>query len=75
MSVLDTVDSFRKDFVSLRRQVSISRDGVDFVVAFQPSNVVVFRHGDAGELRRMCGRLRWEVVTDTLAEPGDLASW
>lgn len=75
MSALDTVDAFRNDFLSLRRQVSISRDGEDFVVAFQPSNVVVFRHTNAGELRKMCRRLRWEVVTDTVAEPDDLASW
>jgi hypothetical protein len=75
MSALDAVESFRKDYVTLRRQVSISRDGKDFVVAFQPSNVVVFRHIDAGALRKMCHRLRWDVVSDTLAEAGDLASW
>jgi hypothetical protein len=75
MSVLDSVESFRKDFLSLRRQVSIGRDGADFVVAFQPSNVIVFRHDDAGALRKMCRRLRWEVVSDTVADPNDLASW
>jgi hypothetical protein len=75
MSVLDTVEAFRSDFLSLRRQVSIGRDGADFIVAFQPSNVVVFRHDNAGELRKMCRRLRWEVVSDTVAESDDLASW
>jgi len=75
MSVLDTVESFRKELLSPRRQVSIARDGADFIVAFQPSNVVVFRHNNAGELRKMCGRLRWQVVSDTVAQPGDLASW
>jgi hypothetical protein len=75
MSVFDTVESFRNDYVSLRRQVSIGRDGTDFVVAFQPSNIVVFRHSNAGELRTMCRRLRWEVVSDTVAQADDLASW
>jgi hypothetical protein len=28
----------------------------------------------AGEVRKMCHRLRWEVVSDTVAEPSDLAS-
>ena len=75
MSALDTVEAFRNDFVSLRRQVSIGRDGTDFVVAFLPSNVVVFRHSDAGALRKMCHRLRWHVVSDTVAEANDLPSW
>jgi|GEM_PF-4763894 len=36
--------------------------------------IIVFRHANAGELRKMRGRLRWEVVSDTVAEPDDLAS-
>src|SRR5271156_2072580 len=37
-----------------KRQVSIRRDGKDFVVAFQPDDVVVFRHQLARSLRRVC---------------------
>jgi hypothetical protein len=66
MSVLDVVESFRKNALPFRRQVSISRDGEDFVVAFQPDNVVVFRHSDASKLRKMCHNLRWEIVCDTV---------
>jgi hypothetical protein len=75
MSVLDVVESFRKRAVPFRKQVSISRDGADFIVAFQPDNIVVFRHGVANELRKMCRSLRWEIVSDTVAEPGDVRSW
>ena len=48
-----------------RRQVSIGCDGGDFVVAFQPHNIVVFRHNEAHPLRRICHSLRWEIVNDT----------
>ena len=75
MSTLDIVESFRKGAVPYRRQVSISRDGADFVVAFQPDNVVVFRHNVANELRKVCRSLRWEIVSDTVAESGDIGSW
>jgi hypothetical protein len=51
------------------RQVTISRDGEDFVVAFHPQNIVAFRHSEANELRRMCHPLRWEIVRDTTPEP------
>ena len=66
MSVLDVVESFRKTAVPSRKQVSISRDGDDFVVAFEPDNIVVFRHTEADKLRNMCHRLRWEIVRDTV---------
>jgi hypothetical protein len=55
--------------------VSIKRDGKDFVVAFQPDDVVVFRHQRAIPLRKLCCALRWEIASDTIAEAGDLASW
>ena len=74
MSVLDTVEAFRRNALPFRRHVSISRDGEDFIVAFQPDNVVVFRHAEASELRRMCHRLRWKIVSDTVPDPSDLAS-
>ena len=59
----------------VRRQVSIRRDDRDFVVAFQPDDVVVFRHQLASQLRKLCASLRWEVVSDTIASANDLASW
>jgi hypothetical protein len=71
MSALDIVESFRKNALPSRRQVSISRDGEDFVVAFQPDNVVIFRHSDARKLRKMCHNLRWEIVSDTV-DPSEL---
>ena len=37
MSVLNSVEAFRKGAL-FRKQVSISRDGEDFVVAYQPDN-------------------------------------
>jgi hypothetical protein len=55
--------------------VAIRRDGDDFVIAFQPEDITVFRHPEATALRRACVVLRWEVVSDTVAEANDLASW
>jgi hypothetical protein len=49
MSVLDAVEAFRKSAL-FRKQVSISRDGEDFVVAYQPDNLIVFRHAEASAL-------------------------
>jgi hypothetical protein len=51
-----------------KRQVSIRRDGDDFVVAFLPEDFVVFRHHDVSALRRVCRGLRWEVLRDTPEE-------
>ena len=51
MSAFNVVESFRKNTVSFRRQVTISRDGEDFIMAFHPQNIVAFRHGEAKELR------------------------
>lgn len=58
-----------------RRQVSIRRDHPDFVVAFHPENVVVFRHQNAHALRKVCWKLRWEIVADVTPEGGDPATW
>ena len=57
-----------------RRQVSIRRDDADFVVAFEPDGVVVFRHKESGALRKVCKSLRWQIVRDTV-DLNDLASW
>ncbi len=59
----------------LRRKVAIRRDGEDFVIAFQPDDVIVFRHAEACALRRACVVFRWEVVSDTVAEVNNPASW
>jgi len=64
MAVLDTIEAFRKNALPFRRRVSISRDDKDFVVAFQPENLIVFRHNEANALRRVCHSLRWEIVSD-----------
>jgi hypothetical protein len=49
------------------------RDGDDFVIALQPDDVIVFRNGDAGALRKVCRSLRWEIVSDATVRPDDLA--
>jgi hypothetical protein len=48
--------------------VSISRDGKDFVVAFQPENYVIFRGDDPNALRKLCRQLKWQTITDTASE-------
>jgi hypothetical protein len=75
MSAFDVVESFRKNALPFKRQVSLNRDGEDFVVAFQPDNVIALRHSEATALRKMCHTLRWEIVSDTTPEPSDPASW
>jgi hypothetical protein len=75
MSALDVVESFRKGAIPYRRKVTISRDGNEFVVTFLPDNIVALRHSQASELRRMCHTLHWEIITDTVPDPNDLASW
>ncbi|MGA8651238.1 MAG: hypothetical protein ACLP19_27870 [Xanthobacteraceae bacterium] len=55
-----------------RRQVAMRRDGDDFVIAFQPDDVVVFRDRDANALRKVCRSLRWEIVSDTTLSADDL---
>jgi hypothetical protein len=75
MSEFDVVESFRGNALPFRRQVSIRRDGKDFVVAFQPENIIAVRNTEANALRKMCHTLRWEIVSDTTPEPNDPASW
>jgi hypothetical protein len=75
MSEFDVVETFRKNALPFRRQVSIIRDGEDFVVTFLPDNIIAMRHIDANALRKMCHALRWEIVNDTTPEPDDPASW
>jgi hypothetical protein len=48
---------------------------MDFVVAFQPEDIIAFRYNEASALRRACHFLRWEIVSDTVADPLDPASW
>ena len=55
-----------------RRQVAIRRDGDDCVVAIKPDDVIVFRSRDADALRKVCGSLRWEIVSDTTVSANDL---
>jgi hypothetical protein len=61
-------------FIQPRRQVLIRRDENDFVVVFQPEDLVVFRNADASALRRACHFLRWEVVNDKAPRSDDPAS-
>ena len=64
MSAFDAVESFRRNALPFRRQVTIRRDGEDFVVEFLPQNIVAMRHREASELRKVCHFARWEIVSD-----------
>ncbi len=89
MSELDVVEAFRKSAELFRRQVSINRDGEDFVVTFLPQNIDAARHSEVAELRKMCHFLRWEIVSDasvvpeldtvpelgTVPDPDDIRTW
>jgi hypothetical protein len=55
-----------------RRAVSLRRDNEDFVVVFQPEEIVAFRNRDAAALRKACGYLRWDIVSDTSLSVDDL---
>ena len=48
--VADKIDSSLQG--TPRRRVSIRRDDNDFIVAFQPENLTVFRNEDASALRK-----------------------
>jgi hypothetical protein len=50
-----------------RRQVTMRRDGDDFVVATHTDGLIIFRNEDAAALRKLCRSLRWEIVRDTSA--------
>ena len=75
MLEFDVVESFRKSAVPFRRQVSISRDGEDFLMTLLPLNIGAMRHSEAAELRKMCHFLRWEIVSDTVPDPDDIRTW
>jgi hypothetical protein len=47
-----------------KRLVTIQRDASDFVVAFYPDDVVVFRHSEPGALRKLCTGLKWKIISD-----------
>jgi hypothetical protein len=61
-------------FIQPRRQVSIQRDDKDFVIVFQPEDLIVFRNASASALRKACRFLRLEVVSDAVPEANDPAS-
>jgi hypothetical protein len=46
------------------RRVSIRRDDDDFVIAYQPEDFVIFRGKDIEALRKVCGFLQWNVISD-----------
>jgi hypothetical protein len=47
-----------------RRNVSIRRDGREFVVVYEGQDLVVFRNEDANALRKVCRFLRYTIVSD-----------
>jgi hypothetical protein len=53
----------------------IRRDDNDFVIVFQPEDLVAFRNASASALRKVRHFLRLEVVNDTVPEAGDPGSW
>jgi hypothetical protein len=55
-----------------KRLVSLRRDQADYVAAFQPDDVIVFRNPDANAPRKLCHQLRWEIVSDTAYTLEDL---
>jgi len=55
-----------------KRLVALRRDEMDFVVAFQPEDVIIFRNPDANALRKICRPLRWKIVSDTAYTVDDL---
>jgi hypothetical protein len=57
-----------------RRQVTMRRDGDDFVVATHTDGLIIFRNKDAAALRKLCRSLRWEIVRDTTASD-DKSAW
>jgi hypothetical protein len=63
MSVV-TDNIFKSRGYGRGRKVAIKRDGKDFVVAYQPEDHVIFRHHDQKALRRVCSKLRWDVIEE-----------
>jgi hypothetical protein len=62
---MSEVQGFQKP----KRAVAIRRDGDDFVVSLMPDDHVIYRHGSAFALRKICEQLRWAVVSDTATMP------
>ena len=52
--------------------MSLRRDDVDYVVAFQPEDVIVFRNPDPCALRKICSQLRSKIISDTAYTVDDL---
>jgi hypothetical protein len=75
MAVASGVGALESVGLTPRRRVSIRRDDGDFVVVFQPDDIVVFRHNEANALRKVCRSLRWDIVSDVAADPANPASW
>lgn len=48
-----------------KRLVTLRRDGDDFVVAFYPEEIIVFRHNEPQPLRKVCAFLRWQIIADS----------
>ncbi len=57
-----------------RRKVAIRRDQEDYIIVLQPEDLVS-SNPSAAALRKACNFLRWEVVSDTVPETNDPASW
>jgi hypothetical protein len=51
-----------------RRLVTLRQDGEDFIVLFYPEEIVVFRHHEPQQLRKMCAFLRWKIISDSSAD-------
>ena len=67
----ETVSSIVRSSERLRSDATAT----DFVISFQPEDLIVFRHAEARALRKACLFLRWEVVSDTVPEADNMASW
>jgi hypothetical protein len=48
-----------------KRLVTLRRDDADFVISFYPEDTVVFRHIEPLSLRKVCGGLRWKIISDS----------
>ncbi len=57
-----------------RRQVTMRRDGEDFVIATHTDGLIIFRNNDPDALRKLCRSLRWEIIRDTTAPENKGAS-
>ena len=52
--------------------MTLRPDGEDFVVAFYPEDIVVFRNADPQALRKMCAFLHWKIISDTEASDDEI---